>query len=143
MRPAIQLVLLTLQFTCPIGLFWNHLLPGVKNCWAGALNWLLFIFCLPTATFFPFKFASLSIQRVFLSLFEVQQHSFHQFQVLGCHGKLSILIIHFMRKSTIYCFSTELGGFDYFTFENHQNLGNWTYKLLGKNWLLWSHLLQA
>ena len=72
--------------------------------------------------------------REFLSLINVQEHSFHQFQGLRRPREQSILIIHFMRKLRSTCFSAQLGDFGYFTAEKHPNLGNWGVWFLDKNW---------
>ena len=61
---------------------------------------LLFI-CLPAAALFSSNLPVSCQFREFLSLFNFEEHSFHQFQRLRRPGEQSILTIHFTRKSTI------------------------------------------
>ena len=131
----------TPQFTRPIGLLWNPL-PRVKKLLGGWPKIGLLFIRLPAAALFS---SNLPISCQFgelLSLFNVQEHSFHQFQRLRRPKvkEQSISIIHFSRSQQSNCFSAQLGEFGYFTAEKHPNLGNWAYDSLIKIGLLWSHL---
>ena len=126
-------VLPTPQFTRPIGLLWNRL-PRVKKLLSGWPKIGLLFICLPAAALFFFKCANfLSIQRVF-EPYNIQEHSFHQFQGLRRPKEQSILIIHFMRKLTIYLLFRPIGWFWLFydlKAPKYGKLGVW---LLDKNW---------
>ena len=100
---------------------------------------LLFI-RLPAAALFSSNVPISCQFREFLSLINVQEHSFHQFQGLRCPREQSILIIYFTRNKQCNWFSTQLGDYGYFTAEKHPNLGNWAYDYLIKIGLLWSCL---
>ena len=63
-------------------------------------NWATFIH-LPTAVLFSSNMPVSCQFREFLSLFNVQEHSFRQFQGLRHLGEQSILIFHLTRKSAI------------------------------------------
>ena len=99
-KSKLQSVLPTPRFTRPIGLLWNPLLRIKKLLGGWPKIGLLFI-RLPAAALFSSNLPVSCQFREFLSLFNAQDHSFHQFQGLRRPKEQSILIIHFSRKSTI------------------------------------------
>ena len=74
-------VLPTLQFTRRIGLFWNPL-PQVKKLLGGWPKIGLLSILLPAAALFSSNLSVSCQFREFLSPFNVQEHSIHQFQGL-------------------------------------------------------------
>ena len=126
-------------FTRPIGLLWNRLLQVKKLLGGWHKIGLLFI-RLPAAALFSSNLPISCQFREFLSLINVQEHSFHQFQGLRRPREQSILIIHFMRKLTIYLLFRPIGWFWLFYGWKHPNMGNWAYDYLIKIGLLWSRL---
>ena len=103
-------VLPTPRFTRPIGLLWNPL-PRVKKLLGGWPKIGLLFIRLPAAALFSSNLPVSCQFREFLSLFNVQEHSFHQFQGLRRPREQSILIIHFMRKLRIYLLFRPTGWF--------------------------------
>ena len=72
--------------------------------------------------------------REFLSLINVQEHSFHQFQGLRRPREQSTLIIHFMRKLRIYLLFCPIGWFWLFYGGKAAKFGKLGVWLLDKNW---------
>ena len=74
--------------------------------------------------------------REFLSLFNVQEHSFHQFQ--GYKTSWRAINIDFPLHAEVnnLIVFAQLGDFDYFSAEKHPNWGNWAYNFLVKLGLL-------
>ena len=131
-------VLPTPRFIRPIGLLWNPM-PRVKKLLGGWPKIGLLFIRLPAAALFSSNLAVSCQFREFLSLFNAQEHSFHQFQ--GLRRKSNQYRLSTSRGSQqSNCFSAHLGDFGYFTAEKHPNLGNWAYDYLIKIGLLWSHL---
>ena len=67
--------------------------------------------------------------REFLSLFNIQQHFFHQNERIKISWRAinnNHLPLH-MEVQNYNCFSTKLGGFDYFKAKMHLNSGNEVY----------------
>ena len=130
-------VLPTLRFTHQIGLLWNHL-PRVKKLLGGWPKiWLLFI-CLPIATLLSSNLSVSCQFRQLLSLFNVQEYSFHQFQGLRHPGEQSISIIHSTRKSAIQLVFRLIGWFWLFQGWKASKFGKLSVLKIG---LLWSRLL--
>ena len=126
-------VLPTPRFTRPIGLLWNRL-PRVKKLLGGWPKIGLLFIRLPAAALFSSNLPISCQFREFLSLINVQEHSFHQFQGLRRPREQSILIIHFMRKLTICLLFRPIGWFWLFygwKAPKYGKLGVW---LLDKNW---------
>ena len=76
-------MLLTPQFTRQNGLPWNCL-PRMKKLLGGSPKIGLLFICLLLAAFFSSHLLVSCQFRKILSLFNVQEHSFHQFQGLRC-----------------------------------------------------------
>ena len=101
---------------------------GSKDCWAGGLNLGYFSSLYPHSSYLP-----VSCQfREFLSLFNVQEHSFHQFQGLRHPREQSISINHFTGKSN--CFFRPIGWFWLFYGWKAPNFGKLGVLLHDKNW---------
>ena len=107
---------------------------GQKNCWAGDLKLGYFFIRLPAATLFSSNVPISCQFREFLSLINVQEHSFHQFQGLRRPREQSILIIHFMRKLRIYLLFRPVGWFWLFYGWKAPKFGKLGVWLLDKNW---------
>ena len=114
--------------------YFEILCRGSKNCWAGGLKLGYFSFVCPRQLFFPSNLPVSCQFREFLSLFNVQEHSFHQFQGLRRPKEQSISIIHFSRKSTIYLFFRPIGWFWLFYGWKAPKFGKLGVWLLDKNW---------
>ena len=126
-------VLPTPRFTRPIGLLWNPL-PRVKKLLGGWPKIGLLFIRLPAAALFSSNLPVSCQFREFLSLFNVQEHSFHQFQGLRRPREQSILIIHFMRKLRIYLRFRPIGWFWLFYGWKAPKFGKLGVWLLDKNW---------
>ena len=135
----IEPVLPTLRFTHQIGLLWNCLPWVNKLLGRWPKNGLLFI-RLPGAAPFSSKSPIPCRFREFLNLDNVQEHSFFS-SISGI--KMSWRLSTSCESQQFNCFSTQLGDFDYFPAEKHQNWENWVYDYLIEIGLLWSHLLRA
>ena len=94
---------------------------------------LLFI-RLPAAVLFSSNVPISCQFRAFLSLINVQEHSFHQFQGLRRPREQSILIIHFMQKLRIYLLFRSIGWFWLFYGWKAPKFGKLGVWLLDKNW---------
>ena len=140
--PSLSPVLPTLQFTHRIELLWNRL-PRVKKLLGGWPKIGLLLSICPRHSSFSSNLPDSCQFREFLSLFNVQEHFFHQFQGLRCPGLESNQ--HQLSTSRgsqqFNYFSAQSGDFDYSMAAKHPNLGNWAYDYLIKIGLLWSRLL--
>ena len=105
-----------------------------KNCWAGDLKMGLLFVRLPAAALFSSNVPISCQFREFLSLINVQEHSFHQFQGLWRPREQSILIIHFMRKLKIYLLFRPIGWFWLFYGWKAPKFGKLGVWLLDKHW---------
>ena len=83
---------------------------GLKSHWAGGLKLGYFSSDrLSVAALFSSNLPTSCQIREFLSLFNDQDHSFHQFELLKLSGEQSISIIYFTRKSTVQLFFRPIG----------------------------------
>ena len=123
----------TPRFTRPIGLLWNRL-PRVKKLLGGWPKIGLLFIRLPAAALFSSNVPISCQFREFLSLINVQEHSFHQFQGLRHPREQSMLIIHFMRKLRIYLLFHPIGWFWLFYGWKAPKFGKLGVWLLDKNW---------
>ena len=123
--------ILNLQFNCkqccqcfvsPAQL--GYFASGRKNYWAGGLKLGYFPSVYPQQFFSPSNLPVSCQIREFFWAFSMAKN------ILFIN--LSISIIHFMRKTTFNCVSTQLGDSDYFMAEKHNNLGKWAYDYLIK-----------
>ena len=126
-----------------IGLVWNCL-PRVKILLGGWPKNGQFFICLPPAALFSSNLPVSFQFRGVLSLFNVQEHSFHQFQGLKHPGEQSILIIHFTHKvNNLNVFFHPIWFWLFYSWKVPEFGKSGAYDYLIKIGLLWSRLPPA